>query len=337
MATEFSRLYRELCHSGPDDPIMDLQFTNERKKVLKALGYDIKSKSDNFRLSKHHGKGARRRQHEARLNAISSESDVARKKELAIRALSRKTTEVNELTTKIQGLLAENKFVSNNLWAKYDKIYGEHTEKKSRPSNKPKAQSTPTIPRTQSTIRFDYSKNKWSKEERDKLNNIYWDLKKPSAKNMAAWENYFLEFAAIFRIFYNERSESEVVQKVKDLYATRQFEEKGESEYWSKVQDENMSPKKSSSLPELASASPNNKGSPKQSSPQVKRKYTSKMAEAAALATAALAGDSPAAVSTPLRSGSSGSGMGRHNKKETQGGNKEGGGLVQRVRSKTTR
>lgn len=242
MATEFSRLYRELCHSGPNDHIHDLHFTRERKQVLKALGYDIKSKSDNFRRSKHHGKGARRRQLEARLAAISINADDARKKELAIRALSRKTSEVNELTNKIQGLLADNKFVSQNLWAKYDKIYGVHSEKKSDAVTRPKTIATPAMPRSKSTIRFDYSKNKWSKEEREKLNNIYWDLKKPSTKSVSAWENYFLEFASIFRIFFHERSETEVVAKIKDLYATRQFDEKGENEYWSRVQE--LSPQK---------------------------------------------------------------------------------------------
>ena len=234
MATEFSRLYRELCHSGPNDPIYDIQFTKERKQVLRALGHDIKSQSKNLKIPKYHGKAARRRAHEARLQAISAEADIERRKEMEIRALSKRTNEVNELTNQIQSLMAQNKFVSKNLWAKYHRIYGEHAEV-SEPTKIPPLHPpvAPTIPRPAARTRSTYSENKWTKAEREKLNSIYWTLQKPGGHSMSAWNNYFVDFATQFRIFYNKRSEKEVIAKIKDLYATRQFEEVGESKYWS--------------------------------------------------------------------------------------------------------
>lgn len=145
MATEFSRLYRELCHSGPNDSLKDIYFTRERKQVLKSLGYEIKSEPKKYEISKYHGKGPRRRIIEARLKAISSEVNQDHKKQLKIRELTRKTQEVNDLTEKIQTLLSENKYVSNHLWSKYDQIYGYETSNNNNNSNSNSNNNIPAL------------------------------------------------------------------------------------------------------------------------------------------------------------------------------------------------
>jgi hypothetical protein len=242
MSTEFSRLYRELCHSGPNDPIKDIHFNRERKQVFKALGYQIKSEPERYQVSKHHGKAPRRRLLEARLKAISSEVTGDRKRQLEMRELSRKTLEVNELTNKIQTLLADNKYVGKNIWSKYDKIYGYDTSSEISPSktlppkpSRAKGSVTETQTRSRSVIRCDYSKAKWTKEERDRLNYLYLELTRPPSHSLEAWDVYFAEFASQFRVFHSQRSEGEAIEKIKEMFATRQFTESGEGLYWTNV------------------------------------------------------------------------------------------------------
>ena len=251
MSTQFSRLYRELCQSNPHDPVYDIHFTKERKGVLASLGHSVNIHKDiPVQLNKHHGKAARRRKAASRLKAISVENSSKLKREREDRQTSMKTAQVHALTTKIQGLMQEDKFVSKNLWSQYDRIYGEqnsstvdsHSRKKI-PMRELKTDSDRRgiQKRTKSSIRIDYSKNKWSKVEREKLNRIYWELKRPASKSLALWENYFLEFAHIFHVYFSDRSIDSIVQKVKYLYATRQFAEPGEMNYWKSVSNSHLS------------------------------------------------------------------------------------------------
>ena len=259
MATQFSRLYRELCQSNPGDPVYDIHYTKERKGVLATLGHSVNIHKDvAVQLCKHHGKGARRRAPAAKLKAIGIEDSLKTKREREVRQLSMKTSKVHALTSKIQGLLQEDKFVSKNLWSQYDQIYGEETQDAPPPARPSKHKKdkvslaklpTTKVPekkavqkRTKSSVRIDYSKNKWSKAERDKLNAIYWDLKRPASKSLALWNNYFLEFAHIFHVYFAARSVDSIVQKVKFMYSTRQFAEPGESSHWKKsVTDSHVS------------------------------------------------------------------------------------------------
>lgn len=257
MATQFTRLYRELCNSDPNGPVNDIHFNKERKGVLASLGHAVNIHKDvSVQLCKHHGKGARRRGPAARLKAIGIEDSLKIKREREVRMLSMKTSKVHELTSKIQGLLQEDKFVSKNLWAQYDQIYGESqeevpaTQKKS--NNRGGKYSVKQIPkaipekkgvqkRTKSSIRIDYSKNKWTKPERDKLTTIYWELKRPSTKSIALWNNYFLEFAHIFHVYFSARSIDSIIEKVRYMFDNRLFAEPGESTYWKSVTDSHTS------------------------------------------------------------------------------------------------
>lgn len=258
MATQFSRLYRELCQTSPHDKARDVYFTRERKVLLADLGHKVQIKKDTpVQLCKHHGKAARRRSHEARLKAISVEDIEKAKKEREVRELSMRTNQVHELTSKIQSLIQNDKYVSKNLWAKYDKIYGE-AQASSQPDTTNRSTSKTSNKctegkgsqkRSKLCVRMDYSKNKWSKAERERLNIIYWELKRPATKSLALWDNYFLEFAHNFQVFFSGRSIDAIVRKVKHMYATRQFEEPGEKKFWKSVSGSNFSQKSVGSDP----------------------------------------------------------------------------------------
>lgn len=246
MATQFSRLYRELCNTNPNDSAVDVHFNKERKGVLASLGHSVNiHKEVSVQLCKHHGKGARRRAPAAKLKAIGIEDSLKVKREREVRMMSMKTSKVHALTNKIQGLLQEDKFVSKNLWNQYDHIYGESQEaprtdykpnKKGKPSlaklAKNESEKKGVQKRTKSSIRIDYSKNKWSKAERDKLNTIYWELKRPTTNSITLWNNYFLEFAHIFHVYFSARSIDSIIEKVRFMYDSRLFAEPGESTYW---------------------------------------------------------------------------------------------------------
>jgi hypothetical protein len=240
MATEFSRLYRELCHSFPHDLPQDIGYTRERKQVLKTLGYDVHINEPKIVVpAKHHGKAARRKIPEARLKAISVESHENFKNQRKIKAMTVKTQQVHELTSQIQGLMSQNKFVSKNLWSKYDKIYGtsSHDDKI---GDKKADVASPTrcaesFKRDSSVIRSDFSKYKWTKSERDRLNVLYFELEKPANGSVGAWDVYYEGFASRFLITFPHRDKQEVIEKIQEMYAVRHFKEKGEIEYWKSI------------------------------------------------------------------------------------------------------
>ena len=64
---------------------------------------------------------------------------------------------------------------------------------------------------------------------------LYNEIKRPSGHTIDAWEVYYLEFASQFRVFFGNRTIEEVIEKIKDMYANRQFVELGENNYWQNV------------------------------------------------------------------------------------------------------
>lgn len=238
MATEFSRLYRELCHVDPHASNTDVKYLRERKSVLKTLGYEVDVTEPLLAVPlKFHGKAARRRAKEIHLNAVSVEASKETKYKREMKSLSVKTQQINELTTKIQGLMSENKYVSPHLWSKYDKIYGAISENKhnSNAPSSPTRQITKTIPRPAAIIRRDFSKHKWTKAEREKMNELYLHLLKPLASTLGAWDVYFDQFSSKFQLFFPQHSKEDIIDQIKTQFSLRQFKERGEEKYWEGV------------------------------------------------------------------------------------------------------
>jgi hypothetical protein len=85
-----------------------------------------------------------------------------------------------------------------------------------------------------------YTKAKWTAEEREKVQELYWAIARPQKKHnghgsLDAWKAYLDHFADKFLLAFPGRPKKEVVAKVTHLLQTRQLKEHGESTYWSDV------------------------------------------------------------------------------------------------------
>jgi hypothetical protein len=91
----------------------------------------------------------------------------------------------------------------------------------------------PTRPRHETILRKDYSANRWSVEERSRLNALFWDVQRPVVSNKDAWNDYLNEFTVRFQAYYPARPQAEVRAKVKHMIKHRAMKVPGEQEYWS--------------------------------------------------------------------------------------------------------
>ena len=92
-----------------------------------------------------------------------------------------------------------------------------------QPSNKTATTTIPT--RTVS--------NRWEKEERKRLNDLYWEIGRPKPTDDQSSINYLLKlYARRHRVIYQERSEEEVVERVRHMILYNRFKEPEEEECW---------------------------------------------------------------------------------------------------------
>lgn len=92
----------------------------------------------------------------------------------------------------------------------------------------------PTRPRQETIMRKDFSANKWTAEERSRLNTLYWDIQRPVVSNKDAWNDYLKEFTVRFQAYFPARPQAEVRARVKHMIRHRAMKAPGEQEYWSK-------------------------------------------------------------------------------------------------------
>ena len=255
MATEFLRLYRELCKQDIDKPVPDPTFLHERKVLLKKLGHKIGSSPDPVRIPKHHGKSARLKCHEAKLKAISSKSGDETKRLRELRESIRIANAAYEMNKELKMHLEANEPIPNKL---YKELFGTSKPTGKSGTVEARGKSTggvilPTIPRKPNLHSEDddrmKSVNYWGPLEIERLNKIYWELELPPdlsrskqktedntrAARRQAWDNYYKTFAKRYQLFYPLRSEREVIKKVSEYLLTHRFKEPGENEYWGSV------------------------------------------------------------------------------------------------------
>lgn len=280
MATEFLRLYRELTKQDIDALVPDLNFDKERRSVMKALGYRVGNSPERVRASKHHGKTARLRMEETRTKSLSGE---ILQRERNLRERQRELDKSNELNSELQGLLLKNKHIPKKLWVK---AYGNADTEPNIFEDMKTSQliRSATVPRKPNACVFDSdhgkirkgaggfelhkSRNHWTPDEIERLNNVYWELELPpsfrnkksqskqqkknnmnqslppifkggkcntvthiSAKQ-AAWDNYYRTFAKRFQLYFPHRNLREITAKVEELLSTNRFKQPGETEYW---------------------------------------------------------------------------------------------------------
>lgn len=254
MSSEFFRLYRELCRS---DAVAETDYSHlrERKDVMRVLGYDVGSGQKHVERSKHHGKAARRFAPQKRLKAIATDNKEEARRMKELYETSSKASDIQILTLKMQECVARSEKIPHSLWRKYNDIFMKNDGSSSNPPlsipspSKGDSIQLPTIHnskenikersittrRSDTILRKDFTENKWSLEERERLNAIYWILNKPSVQILSAWEQYYVEFASRFRAFYPRRSQEEIIVKIQEMISLRQMKEPGEAQYWKNI------------------------------------------------------------------------------------------------------
>ena len=264
MATEFLRLYNEMCKgdrkvidTGPSKKSPKKKkeegngskintdifggYSNTRMSVMTRLGVEGMGEEKFIRTmpNPHHGKAARRqaavmakKPKEESKSAADAQSGRdkadARKK---FNDLMVETERINKVAKEIQQQLVKGENISNNL------VMRLANEKKKRVGVQ-KAKKLPPLtvkenfPRELSVIKRDFSKNKWTVEERDRMNSLFHEIERPSANQLGAWGQYYKGFADRFRSTMPGRSEADVIQKLQCMILKRQMHNDKEKQFW---------------------------------------------------------------------------------------------------------
>lgn len=259
MATEFLRLYKELCAGTrveTDSGAMVKQSRSQgnegdmypavRLSVMAQLGFDVGLACPiRTQPSKHHGKQARRSKeikamisgpggNSSTKNVTSTRDEAAKKKHL--NDIMQETERINKVAREIEAMTTLGKPINNDLVLKL----ANETKKRTAANivnrfGKLPPLSTVTTAREPSVIRKDFSGNKWSQEELEKMNSLFHEIPKPSTKHLDAWYHYYKNLAARFRSLYGHRSEQSVIEKFQCVILKRQLKESGERTFWKEL------------------------------------------------------------------------------------------------------
>ena len=216
-------------------------YSNTRMSVMTRLGVEGMGEEKFVRTkpNPHHGKAARR-QAAAMMNKPRGESNSAgeaqkgrekadaRKK---FNELMNETERINKVAKEIQQQLDMGQSISNNLVMKLA------NEKKKRisiqkPKKLPPLTHKETFPRELTVTKRDFSKNKWTSEERERMNTLFHEIEKPSGNVLGAWEQYYKGFADRFRCVIPGRSEADVIEKLQSMILKRQMHNDEEKQFW---------------------------------------------------------------------------------------------------------
>jgi hypothetical protein len=116
------------------------------------------------------------------------------------------------------------------------------SEKKNSPVHKykkPHIRNLPPIDREESDEKAGLkkraliaTKQTWSNEERNYLNELYWDIPRPANSKAAVWDVYYSAFVSRFLQKFSSRNPADVKNKIESMVIKRQMKERGEKEYW---------------------------------------------------------------------------------------------------------
>lgn len=264
MATEFTRLYRELSRVEASGKPYDVTYERERKALLCTMGHDVGEVATSTKPHKHHGRMARRRLKDKLQDSIVVDKKIERMRAKQILDVTAQNKEVRELLQSLnqaesrQQAQGTSRKMEDSFWTKYSTLFPDNpAEGEPRATGPVTAASTttaadapaarressrpkhvpfePTRPRATSSLRKDFTTNRWSREERERINALYWEIKKPLMASKEAWKDYLQEFAARFRAYFPERDAVEITKKVKAFIKFRYMKEPGEREYWAQV------------------------------------------------------------------------------------------------------
>jgi hypothetical protein len=84
-----------------------------------------------------------------------------------------------------------------------------------------------------------HSKNAWSKEERERLNELYLEAEKPASNHPSSWNGFYKNLARLFCVYFPARREIEVMKKLHSLLCKHALIESGEREHWENFRKNN--------------------------------------------------------------------------------------------------
>lgn len=251
-SSEFRKLYRDLCNITPSGIVDDISFEEDRRNIMRDLGYKMKGVPPRVLGLKYHGANARRDQNECRQKAIGSNYAETVRKKKYLHDLLMDSEKINKVTKEIEHYILENKPVPNYIFDKLpadDAITKLQMDAKMERAKRNKNLSSllpgqknvvalPPLPsktrqRQPINIMKDFTSSRWSKEERILLNKLYHEVNRPSnKKKLDSWKIYYSNITVRFKEFYPTRTHTEIEQKLESMITTRQFKELGEIDYW---------------------------------------------------------------------------------------------------------
>lgn len=242
------RLYKELCREDKkqiDTGIEKKKVTEKessmypamRLSVLTELGYDTLSfVPDRVRPHRWHGKTARRqladKQRQVVVNGGANKQSAVREevqKKKMVNEVFAETIRISKIVQEVEKLTTLGQSIPEELVLKLANAPQIKTATAGVKSLPPiKAAFTKREPAILKSV----SQNKWSAEERAKLNELFLEAERPS-KHVQAWQLYYKSLAQRFCALFRHRSEEEVILKLQSLLLCRQYKEKSEPEFWS--------------------------------------------------------------------------------------------------------
>jgi NAD+--asparagine ADP-ribosyltransferase len=250
-SSEFRKLYRDLCNVNPSGVVEDISFEQDRKNIMRDLGYKMKGVPARVIGLKYHGATARRDANECRLKAIGSNYAETVRKKKYLHDLLVDSEKINKVTKEIQQYILEGMPVPNYVFDKLpadEAIIKIQMEAKMERAKRNKNSSSllpgqknvvalPPLSKTRQrqpiNIMKDFTLTRWSREERDLLNKLYHEVPRPSnKKKMDSWKIYYISISSRFKEFFPERKQIDIEQKLEEMITKRQFKELGETDYW---------------------------------------------------------------------------------------------------------
>jgi hypothetical protein len=273
MATEFLRLYRELGRYDIHHPPDDIEYEKDRKYIFNKLGHDVGDIRQAVKAPKYHGRMARRRLREKLNDGLNIDRKLEFERTKQLLKITTQNNEVRELLSVIDQNKQNPSKVNDAVWNKYETLFPKNEIKDTAPppntqvmlkdtslqdlrSSKDMRQSSqtlksilppmrvshrkniplvPTIKRSVTVIRKDFTQYKWTKEERNRLNALYWDVNKPLMNTNEAWNDYVQQFAARFKEYYPSKETDDIIEKLRQFIKFRSMKEPGEKEFWGKI------------------------------------------------------------------------------------------------------
>lgn len=229
---------------------------------------------ERVRRARFHGQAVRTKRDSQTYNTVKVSNEFKEKvqKKKAMSIVTDDAEKLSKITEEMKWYIDNNQPIPNNLVKQLKKI--DHTDDSSKPNGDKKCSTlrqsrntqrsksagkitlppidqspSKSSPQNSSSTQDNYkdiretnkmdrsfTTSKWSAEEREKISFLYHDMEGPSnKKNKELWRLYFIAFSDRFRLFFPNRKEVEVIEKVRDMISLRQMKDVKETRFWKEL------------------------------------------------------------------------------------------------------